>query len=39
MNSTPNGNRKHIVIYGKTNAGKSSLINNLAGTQYLRLWS
>lgn len=31
MNSTPNGNRKHIVIYGKTNAGKSSLINNLAG--------
>lgn len=31
MNSTPNGNRKHIVIYGKTNAGKSSLINNLVG--------
>lgn len=29
MNSTPNSNRKHIVIYGKTNAGKSSLINNL----------
>ena len=31
MNSTPNANRKHIVIYGKTNAGKSSLINNLVG--------
>ncbi|SDP62088.1 [FeFe] hydrogenase H-cluster maturation GTPase HydF [Clostridium gasigenes] len=27
MNSTPNSNRKHIAIYGKTNAGKSSLIN------------
>lgn len=27
MNSTPNANRKHIAIYGKTNAGKSSLIN------------
>lgn len=31
MNSTPNSNRKHIVIYGKTNAGKSSLINRLVG--------
>ena len=29
MNSTPNSNRKHIAIYGKTNAGKSSLINCL----------
>ena len=29
MNSTPNANRKHIVIYGKTNSGKSSLINKL----------
>lgn len=29
MNSTPNGNRKHIVIFGKTNSGKSSLINKL----------
>lgn len=27
MNSTPNANRKHIAIYGETNAGKSSLIN------------
>ena len=31
MNSTPNANRKHIAIYGKTNAGKSSLINMLLG--------
>ena len=31
MNSTPNANRKHIAIYGKTNAGKSSLINRLLG--------
>jgi small GTP-binding protein len=31
MNSTPNANRKHIVIYGKTNSGKSSLINRLVG--------
>ena len=31
MNSTPNSNRKHISIYGKTNAGKSSLINSLIG--------
>lgn len=29
MNSTPNANRKHIAIFGKTNAGKSSLINKL----------
>ena len=27
MNSTTNANRKHIAIFGKTNAGKSSLIN------------
>lgn len=29
MNSTPNANRKHIAIFGKTNAGKSSLINSI----------
>lgn len=33
MNSTPNANRKHIVIYGKTNSGKSSLINKLVGQE------
>lgn len=27
MNSTPKSNRKHIGIFGKTNAGKSSLLN------------
>lgn len=29
MNSTPNGNRKHIGIYGNTNSGKSSLMNTI----------
>lgn len=29
MNSTPNGNRKHIAIFGKTNVGKSSLLNKI----------
>lgn len=31
MNSTPRANRLHIGIYGKRNAGKSSLINALTG--------
>lgn len=29
MNSTPTGNRIHIAIFGKRNAGKSTLINKL----------
>ncbi|MBM7855561.1 [FeFe] hydrogenase H-cluster maturation GTPase HydF [Desulfohalotomaculum tongense] len=29
MNSTPRGNRLHIAIFGRRNAGKSSLINAL----------
>lgn len=29
MNNTPMGNRVHIAIFGKRNAGKSSLINSL----------
>ncbi|MDR5658471.1 [FeFe] hydrogenase H-cluster maturation GTPase HydF [Serpentinicella sp. ANB-PHB4] len=31
MNSTPNANRVHIAIYGKTNSGKSSLLNAIIG--------
>lgn len=33
MNQTPKGNRKHIVFYGKRNAGKSSLMNGLIGQE------
>ena len=33
MNSTPNANRKHIAIFGKTNVGKSSLINSICGQE------
>lgn len=33
MFSTPNGNRKHIAIYGKTNSGKSSLLNEIIGQE------
>ena len=32
MNSTPRGNRKHIVLYGKTNSGKSSIFNKLCNS-------
>lgn len=31
MNNTPNSNRKHIAVFGKTNAGKSSLVNSILG--------
>lgn len=33
MNGTPRGNRVHIGIYGRTNSGKSSLVNAIAGQQ------
>ena len=31
LNETPSANRLHIAIYGRRNAGKSSLINALTG--------
>lgn len=33
MNNTPNANRKQIGIYGKRNAGKSSLVNLITGQE------
>ncbi len=31
LNTTPNANRLHIGVFGKTNSGKSSLVNLLTG--------
>ena len=31
LNTTPNANRLHIGVFGKTNSGKSSLVNILTG--------
>ena len=31
MNDTPKGERLHIALFGKRNAGKSSLINGMTG--------
>ena len=31
LNSTPNGERVHIGIFGKRNVGKSSIINRITG--------
>lgn len=34
LNQTPSANRTHIGIFGKQNAGKSSLINAITGQNY-----
>ena len=33
MDTTPKGNRLHIAIFGRTNVGKSSLLNYLIGQE------
>ena len=33
LNETPNANRMQIAFFGKTNSGKSTLINTLTGQQ------
>ena len=36
LNETPSANRLHIGIYGKTNSGKSSLINAVTKQQRIQ---
>lgn len=33
MNSTPSANRLHIGLFGKTNSGKSSILNKITGQE------
>jgi len=33
MNATPKGNRLHVAIFGRTNVGKSSLLNYMIGQE------
>ncbi|WP_350343313.1 [FeFe] hydrogenase H-cluster maturation GTPase HydF [Proteinivorax tanatarense] len=33
MQNTPRGSKKHIAIYGKTNSGKSTLLNAIIGQE------
>ena len=33
LNSTPNGERVQIAVFGKRNAGKSSLVNAITGQE------
>lgn len=34
MNDTPSANRPHIAFFGKTNAGKSTLMNKILGQDF-----
>ena len=33
LNQTPKGERLHIALFGKRNAGKSSLVNAITGQE------